>query len=55
MSLEMANKDKKKIKREFGQIKIGNPDHKSGKQLYTKKMLKIFMTQDKKLFNSYNN
>ena len=55
MSLEMGNKDKKKIKREFGKIKIGNPDHKSGKQLYTKKMLKIFMTQDKKLFNSYNN
>ena len=42
-------KIKKKIKRKFGQIKIGNPDHKSGKQLYTKKMLKIFMTQDKKL------
>ena len=37
ISLEMAKEDKKKIKREFGQKKSGNPDHKSGKQLYTTK------------------
>ena len=41
--------DQKKFKREFGQIKSGNPDHKSDKQLYTIKMLKTFMTQGKKL------
>ena len=39
MSIEMAEerqkKKKKKIKREYGQIKLGNPDHKSDKQLYT--------------------
>ena len=45
----MAEEDQKKFKRKFGQIKSGNPDHKSDKQLYTIKMLKIFMTQDKKL------
>ena len=28
-------KIKKKIKREFGQIKSGNPNHKSDMQLYT--------------------
>ena len=27
--------DQKKFTREFGQIKSGNPDHKSDKQLYT--------------------
>ena len=32
--------DKKKIKREFGQIKSGNPDNKSDKQLYIIKNVK---------------
>ena len=38
----MAEEDqkKKKIKRKFGQIKSGNPDHKSDKQLYTIKNVK---------------
>ena len=49
VSLEMAEEDQKKFKREFGQIKSGNPDHKSDKQLYTIKNGNIFMTQGKKL------
>ena len=35
ISLEMAEEDQKKIKKEFCQIKSGNPDHQSDKQLYT--------------------
>ena len=35
ISLEMAEEDQNKFKGEFGQIKSGNPDHKSDKQLYT--------------------
>ena len=31
----MAEEDQEKFKREFAQIKSGNPDHKSDKQLYT--------------------
>ena len=57
MSLEMTNEDKKKIKREFGQIKIGNPDHKSGKQLYAIKNVKNLYDSRQKiidLFNSYS-
>ena len=45
----MTEEDQIEFKREFGQLKSGNPDHKSDKQSHTKKMLKIFMTQDKKL------
>ena len=37
ISLEMAEEDQNNFKREFGQIKSGNPDHKSDKQLYNKK------------------
>ena len=49
-------KIKKKIKREFGQIKSGNPDHKSDKQLYTIKNVKNFYDSRQKnidLFNTY--
>ena len=45
----MAEEDQEKIKREFGQIKSGNPKHKSEMQLYTIKMFSIFMIRDKKL------
>ena len=31
----MAEEDQKNFKKEFGQIKSGNPNHKSDKQLYT--------------------
>ena len=40
ISLEMVEEDQKKFKREFGQIKSGNPDHKSDKQLFTIKNIK---------------
>ena len=35
ISLEMAEEDQEKFKREFSQIKSGNPKHKSEMQLYT--------------------
>ena len=33
--LEMAEMDQENFKRELGQVKSGNPKHKSEKQLYT--------------------
>ena len=57
ISLEMAEEDQKKFKREFGQIKSGNPDHKSDKQLYTIKNVKNLYDSRQKiidLFNSYS-
>ena len=56
ISLEMAE-DQKNFKREFGQIKSGNPDHKSDKQLYTIKNVKNLYDSRQKiidLFNSYS-
>ena len=53
----MAEEDQKKIEREFGQIKSGNPDHKSDKQLYTMKNVKNRYDSRQKfinLFNSYS-
>ena len=44
----MAEEDQEKFRREFGQIKSGNPKHKSEMQLYTI-ILKIFMIRGKKL------
>ena len=35
ISLEMAQEDQEKFKKEFSQIKSGNPKHKSEMQLYT--------------------
>ena len=40
ISLKMAEDDQEKLKREFGQIKSGNPKHKSEMQLYTIKNVK---------------
>ena len=41
----MAEEDQEKFKREFSQIKQGNPKHKSEMQLYTiKNVKKIFIT-----------
>ena len=57
ISLEMGEEDQKKLKREFGQIKSGNPDHKSDKQLYTIKNVKNLYDSRQKiidLFNSYS-
>ena len=53
----MAGEDQKKIKKEFGQIKSGNPDHKSNKQLYAIKNVKSLYDSRQKiidLFNSYS-
>ena len=50
-------KIKKKTKRKYGQIKLGNPEHKSGKQLYTIKSVKNLYDSRQKiidLFNSYS-
>ena len=49
-------KIKKKFKTEHSQIKLGNPDHKSGKQLYTIKSVKNLYDSRQKitdLFYSY--
>ena len=53
----MAEEDQKKFERKFGQIKSGNPDHKSDKQLYTIKNVKNLYDSRQKiidLFNSYS-
>ena len=53
----MAEEDQNKIKREFGQIKSKNPDHKSDKQLYTIKNVKNLYDSRQKiidLLNSYS-
>ena len=53
----MVEEDQKKFKREFGQIKSGNPDHKSNKQLYTIKNVKNLYDSRQEtidLFNSYS-
>ena len=57
ISLEMAEDDQKKFKREFSQIKSGNPDHKSDIQLYTVESVKNLYDSRQKiidLFNSYS-
>ena len=56
--LEMAEEDEKDFKREFGQIKSGNPYDESGKQLYAIKNVKNLYDSRQKiidLFNSYSN
>ena len=53
--LEMAEEDQKKFKREFGQIKSGNPDHKSDKQLYTIKNVKNLYDSRQKIIDLFNN
>ena len=50
ISLEMAEEDQRKFKRELAQIKSGNPDHKSDKQLWTIKNVKnLYHSRQKKL------
>ena len=53
----MAKEDQEKFKREFSQIKSGNPKHKSEMQLYTIKNVKNLYDSRQKiidLFNSYS-
>ena len=45
----MAEEDKEKFKREFSQIKSGNPKHKSEMQLYTIKNVKNLCDSRQKL------
>ena len=57
ISLEMTEEDQKKFKGKIGQIKSGNPDHKSGKQLSTIRNVKNLYNPRQKiidLFNSYS-
>ena len=49
ISLEMAEEDQEKFRREFGQIKSGNPKHKSEMQLYTIKNVKNLCDSRQKL------
>ena len=49
ISLEMKEEDKEKFKREFSQIKSGNPKHKSEMQLYTIKNVKNLCDSRQKL------
>ena len=50
----MAEEDQKKIKREFAQIKSGNPDHKSNNQLYVIKNVKNLYDSKQKIINLLN-
>ena len=53
--LEMAEEDQEKFKREFNQIKLGNPKHKSEMQLYTIRNVKNLHDSRKKNFDLFNN
>ena len=47
-------KIKTKIKIKYGQIKLGNPDHKSGKQLYTIKHVKNIYDSRQNIIDQFN-
>ena len=49
--LEMAEEGQEKIRREFGQIKSGNPKHKSEMQLYTIRNVKNFYDSRQKVID----
>ena len=51
----MAEEDQEKFKREFSQIKWGNPKHKSEMQLYTIKNVKNFYNLRQKFIDLFNN
>ena len=48
-------KNIKKIKRKFGQIKSGNPNHKSNTQLYTIESVKNLYDSWQKIIDLFNN
>ena len=53
----MVEEDQEKLKREFSQIKLGNPKHKSKMQLYTMRNVKNLSHLRQKnidLFNNYS-
>ena len=51
----MAEEGQKKIKREFSQIKSGNPNHKSDIQLYTIESVKTLYDSRQKIIDLFNN
>ena len=53
--LEMAEEDPEKFKREFSQIKSGNPKHKSEMKLYTIKNVKNLYDSRQKIIDLFNN
>ena len=53
--LEIAEEDQEKFRREFGQIKSGNPKHKSEMQLYTIKNVKNLYDSRQKIIDLFNN
>ena len=53
--LEMAQEDQEKCKREFSQIKSGNPKHKSEMQLYTIRNVKNLYDSRQKIIDLFNN
>ena len=55
ISLEMAEEDQEKFKREFSQIKSGNPKHKSEMQLYTIRNVKNLYDSRQKIIDLFNN
>ena len=55
ISLEMAEEDQEKFKREFSQIKSGNPKHKSKMQLYTIRNVKNLYDSRQKIIDLFNN
>ena len=52
--LEMAEMDQENFKRELGQVKSGNPKHKSEKQLYTIKNVQKSYNSREKIFDFFN-
>ena len=54
LTLKIAEKDQKKFKIEIGQIKSGNPKHKSRKQLYAIKNVKDLYELRQKIIDLFN-
>ena len=55
ISLKMTEEDQYKFKTELGQIKSGNPKHKSEKQLYKIKNVKNLYDSRQKIIDLFNN
>ena len=51
----MVEEDQEKFKREFSQIKSGNPKHKSEMQLYTIRNVKNLYDSRQKIIDLFNN
>ena len=54
ISLKIAEKEQEIFKKELGQIKSGNPKHKSGKQLYTRESVKNLYNSRQKIIDLFN-